>query len=204
LQTGRGESLEDTARTLSAYLHALVVRMRAQGRLEALAAAASVPVINALSDFAHPCQALADLQTIREYKRALDGVKLAYLGDGNNVANSLLCAGAMAGMHVTVGSPSGYEPIPQIVELAQKLGAQTGGHVDVTPNPLEAARGADAVAGERRRSRVARDDEGRSAATPAAVDPLGSQRRDWRTGGSPPGSGTLCRRRVVRLGPFAR
>jgi ornithine carbamoyltransferase len=141
----RGESLEDTARVLSTYLHALVVRIREQGRLEAVAAAAQVPVVNALSDFAHPCQALADLQTIREYKGALAGVKLAYLGDGNNIANSLLCAGAMAGMHVTVGSPAGYEPIPQVVELADKLAAANSGHVAITANPLDAARDADVV-----------------------------------------------------------
>ena len=141
----RGESLENTARVLSTYLHALVVRIREQGRLEAVAAAALVPVVNALSDFAHPCQALADLQTIREYKGALAGVKLAYLGDGNNIANSLLCAGAMAGMHVTVGSPAGYEPIPQVVELAEKLAAANDGRVAITANPLDAARDADVV-----------------------------------------------------------
>ncbi len=145
LQLGRGETVEDTARVLSRYLHALVVRTFAQSRLEALASAGTIPVINALSDFSHPCQALADLQTIREYKGGLQGLKLAYLGDGNNVANSLLCAGAMVGMHVAVGSPPGYEPIPQVVGIARQLAAETGGQVTVTADALQAARDADVV-----------------------------------------------------------
>ncbi|CAN5877197.1 ornithine carbamoyltransferase [soil metagenome] len=145
LQLGRGETVEDTARVLSRYLHALVVRTFAQSRLEALASAGTIPVINALSDFAHPCQALADLQTIREYKGGLQGLKLAYLGDGNNVANSLLRAGAMVGMHVAVGSPPGYEPIPQVIGIARQLAAKTGGQVTVTADALQAARDADVV-----------------------------------------------------------
>ena len=145
LQLGRGESVEDTARVLSRYVHAIVVRTFAQSRLETLAAAGSIPVINALSDFSHPCQALADLQTIREHRGTLAGLKLCYLGDGNNVAHSLLKAGALAGMHVAVGSPAGYEPIPQQVEIAEALAAETGGHVSCTADPLEAARDADVV-----------------------------------------------------------
>jgi ornithine carbamoyltransferase len=145
LQLGRGETIEDTARVLSCYLHALVVRTHQQSRLEALAAAGTIPVINALSDFSHPCQALADLQTIREYKSTLAGLKLAYLGDGNNVAHSLLQAGAMTGMHVAVGSPPGYEPIPQVVEAARRIASETGGSVAVTADPLAAARDADIV-----------------------------------------------------------
>jgi ornithine carbamoyltransferase len=145
LQLGRGETVEDTARVLSRYLHALVVRTFAQSRLEALASAGTIPIINALSDFAHPCQVLADLQTIREYKGSLAGLRLTYLGDGNNVANSLLRGGAMAGMHVAVGAPAGYEPIPQVVELASEVAVQTGGSVTVTTDPLEAARDADVV-----------------------------------------------------------
>ncbi len=145
LQLGRGETVEDTARVLSRYLHALVVRTFAQSRLETLASAGTIPIINALSDFDHPCQALADLMTIREYKGRLSGLKLAYLGDGNNVANALLRAGAMAGMHVAVGAPSGYEPIPQVVGIAEDLAAHTGGKITVTVDPLEAARDADIV-----------------------------------------------------------
>jgi ornithine carbamoyltransferase len=145
LQLGRGETVEDTARVLSRYLHALVVRTFAQSRLEALAASGSIPVVNALSDFSHPCQALADLQTIRERKGRLAGVRLAYLGDGNNVANSLLLAGAMTGMRVAMGCPPGYAPIPQVVTAAQTLAAESGGEIVVTADPLAAADGADAV-----------------------------------------------------------
>jgi ornithine carbamoyltransferase len=145
LQLSRGETVEDTARVLSRYLHALIVRTHQQSRLETLAAAGTIPVINALSDFSHPCQALADLQTIREYKGSFTGLKLAYLGDGNNVAHSLLQAGVMTGMHVAVGSPPGYGPIPQVVEAARRVAAETGGSVTVTADPLAAARDADVV-----------------------------------------------------------
>ncbi len=145
LQLGRGETVEDTARVLSGYLHALVVRTFAQSRLETLASAGTIPVINALSDFTHPCQALADLQTIREYKGALAGLKLCYLGDGNNVAQALLQAGAMTGMHVAIGSPPGYGPIPQVVQSAAAMATESGGSVMVTADPLAAARDADVV-----------------------------------------------------------
>jgi ornithine carbamoyltransferase len=145
LQLGRGETVEDTARVLSRYLAALVVRTFAQERLERLASAGSIPVVNALSDQAHPCQALADLQTIREHKGALEGLRLAYLGDGNNVAHSLLRAGALAGMHVAVACPSGFEPSATVVEQARAVAAGTGGSVDVTADPLAAARDADVV-----------------------------------------------------------
>lgn len=145
MQLGRGEALEDTARVLSGYVHAVVMRTWAQSRLEALAAAASIPVVNALSDFEHPCQALADLQTIREYKGSLAGVKLAWVGDGNNVAHSLLKAGALAGMHVAVASPPGYEPIPQVVDAARALAEANGGRVTLTTDPAEAAKDADVV-----------------------------------------------------------
>jgi ornithine carbamoyltransferase len=145
LQLGRGETVEDTARVLSRYLAALVVRTVAQSRLEALASAATIPIVNALSDTAHPCQALADLQTVREYKGGLAGVRLAYLGDGNNVANSLLRAGALAGMHVTVATPPGYEPIAQIVAGARADAERSGGSVTLTTDPEAAAADADVV-----------------------------------------------------------
>jgi ornithine carbamoyltransferase len=145
LQLGRGETVEDTARVLSRYVHALVVRTFAQSRLEALAHAGSIPVINALSDFTHPCQALADLQTIRERRGALAGQKLAYFGDGNNVAHSLLKAGALAGMQVAIASPAGYEPIPQVVDSAMEIAERTGGKIVCTADPLEAAADADVV-----------------------------------------------------------
>src|SRR5919201_878185 len=112
---------------------------------ELLAWAAAIPVINALSDFSHPCQALADLQTIRERKGHLAGLRLAYLGDGNNVSHSLLFAGAKTGMHVAVATPSGYEPIPQVVRRATEIAADTGGSVEITHDPAVAAKGADVL-----------------------------------------------------------
>lgn len=131
-QLGRGESIEDTARTVSRYLHALVVRTFAQDRLERLAAAGSIPVVNALSDHEHPCQAVADLLTIRERVGHLAGVHIAYLGDGNNVAHSLLLAAALAGMHITVVTPTGFAPDPGVVADAMALASKTGGRVEVS------------------------------------------------------------------------
>jgi ornithine carbamoyltransferase len=145
LQLGRGETVEDTARVLSRYLHALVVRTFAQQRLDALAEAGTIPIVNALSDFEHPCQALADLQTIRERKGELSGLRVTYLGDGNNVAHALLRAGAMTGMEVTVASPPGYEPDSGVVAAAEALAADTGGSVRVTADAHEAARDADVL-----------------------------------------------------------
>src|SRR5918912_2308863 len=145
LQLGRGETIEDTARVLSRYVHAIVLRTFAQEQLERLAAAGSVPVINALSDYSHPCQALADLQTIRERKGRLQGLRLAYLGDGNNVAHSLLFAGAKMGMHVAMATPVGYEPIPQVVRRATEIAAQTGGSVALTHDPAAAPKDADVL-----------------------------------------------------------
>ncbi len=129
LQLGRGETLEDTAAVLSRYVHGIVLRTFAQENLERLARGGTIPVVNALSDYSHPCQALADLQTIREGKGRLEGIRLAYLGDGNNVAHSLLFAGAKMGMHVAMATPVGYEPIPQVVRRATEIAAATGGSV---------------------------------------------------------------------------
>ena len=145
LQLGRGETVEDTARVLSRYLHGLVVRTFAQARLDALASAGSIPVINALSDQAHPCQALADLQTIREHLGGLEGRRLCYLGDGNNVAHSLLEAGALVGMDVVVGHPSGYAPDPAVVEHASAIAQRTGGRAGATTDPIAAATDADVL-----------------------------------------------------------
>jgi ornithine carbamoyltransferase len=145
LQLGRGETIEDTGRVLTRYVDAIVLRTFEQERLEVLAGTADVPVVNALSDFEHPCQALADLLTLRERIGALDGRTLAYLGDGNNVAHSLLLGGAKAGMRVRVATPPGFEPIPQIVQRATEIAAETGGAVEVTNDPVEAARRADAL-----------------------------------------------------------
>jgi ornithine carbamoyltransferase len=145
LQLGRGETIEDTGRVLSRYVDAIVLRTFGQERLEFLAAAASVPVINALSDFEHPCQCLADLMTIRERKGHLSGLTLAYLGDGNNVAHSLLLGGALSGMRVRVATPPGYEPIPQVMGRAEEIAEETGGAVEVLTDPADAAKGADVL-----------------------------------------------------------
>jgi ornithine carbamoyltransferase len=144
-QLGRGETIEDTARVMSRYVDAIVIRTFGQDRIEALAAASGVPVVNALTDYAHPCQALADLQTIREHKGTLAGLTLAYLGDGNNMAHSLLLAGAIAGMNVQVGAPSGFEPMASATARATELAAVSGGSVTVTSDPLAAAAGADVL-----------------------------------------------------------
>jgi len=145
LQLGRGETIEDTGRVLSRYVDAIVLRTFEQERLEVLAGAASVPVVNALSDFEHPCQCLADLLTVRERKGGLAGRTLAYLGDGNNVTHSLLLGGAKAGMRVRVATPPGFEPIPLVVNRAREIASETGGAVELTNDPFEAARGADVL-----------------------------------------------------------
>jgi ornithine carbamoyltransferase len=145
IQLGRGETIEDTGRVLSRYVDAIVLRTFEQERLEALADAASVPVINSLSDFEHPCQALADLLTIRERSGPLPGRILAYVGDGNNVAHSLLLAGAKTGMTVRVAAPTGFEPIPQIVQRAAEIAQETGGSIEVLPDPQSAVKGAHVV-----------------------------------------------------------
>jgi ornithine carbamoyltransferase len=145
LQLGRGETVEDTGRVLSRYVSAIVVRTFGQDRLERLAHAASVPVVNALSDFSHPCQCLADLQTIREKKGKLAGLTLTYLGDGNNVAHSLMFGGTKMGMHVRVGCPSGFEPFPQVVDRCNEIAEGTGGSLTVTSSASDAATGADVL-----------------------------------------------------------
>jgi ornithine carbamoyltransferase len=145
LQLGRGETIADTGRVLARYLDAIVIRTFGQERLVELAESSSVPVVNALSDLTHPCQGLADLQTIRERKGRLEGLALAYMGDGNNVAHSLMLGGAKCGMEVRVACPAGYEPSPQVVERSREIGAETGGRTIVTTDVAEAAGGADVL-----------------------------------------------------------
>lgn len=145
LQLGRGEPVADTARVLSGYASAIVVRTFAQALLDEMAAVADKPVINALTDDHHPCQALADLMTLRERFGTLQGLRLAYLGDGNNVAHSLMEAGGLAGMHVSVATPNGFEPDPAITDRAAELALANGGTVTVLHDPVEAVRHADAV-----------------------------------------------------------
>jgi ornithine carbamoyltransferase len=145
LQLGRGETIEDTGRVLSRYVDGVVFRTFGQERLEGLARTSTVPVVNALSDFEHPCQCLADLFTVREKKGELAGLTLGYVGDGNNVAHSLLLGGAKAGMTVRVATPLGYEPIPQVVQRANEIGEETGGAALVSNDPLAACDGADVL-----------------------------------------------------------
>ena len=145
LQLGRGEPISDTARVLSGYACAIAARVFEQTDLETMAEHATVPVINALSDLHHPCQALADLLTINERFGTLTGIQLAYIGEGNNVAHSLLEAGALAGMHVAVACPRDLAPRADIVQAAQLVAYENGGSVMVTDDPVEAAAGASVV-----------------------------------------------------------
>jgi ornithine carbamoyltransferase len=144
-QLGRGEPIEDTGRVLSRYVSAIVLRTFGHDRIEALAASASVPVVNALSDLVHPCQWLADLMTIREHRGNPAGQTITYVGDGNNVAHSILLGGALAGMHVRVASPEAYQPSSEIVQRAEALSAFSGGTVTVTDDPAAASVGADVL-----------------------------------------------------------
>jgi ornithine carbamoyltransferase len=145
IQLSRGESLADTAKVLTRYLDGLVVRTFDQASLEEWARHTTIPVINGLTDHCHPCQALADLLTIIEKKGHAKGLKLAYIGDGNNITHSLLEVGAKVGMHVTVGCPKGYEPDPRIVEAAKEEGRQTGARIEITHDPQIAANNADVL-----------------------------------------------------------
>ena len=146
-QLGRGEPVEDTTRVLDRQVAAIVWRTSGQDRLDAMAAASAVPVVNALTDMFHPCQVLADLMTVRERHGRLAGVTLAYLGDGsNNMAHSYLLGGANAGLHVRIGTPEGYQPDPEIFGRARELDGETGGSVTVTSDPAAAAEGADVLA----------------------------------------------------------
>jgi ornithine carbamoyltransferase len=146
-QLGRGETVEDTARVLSRYVHAIVIRTFGDDRITALADAATVPVVNALTDGFHPCQLLADLLTIRERHGRTAGLTLTYLGDAaNNMAHSYLLAGAIAGMHVRVAGPEGFDPDPAVLARAEELAATTGGSATALRDPVAAATGADVLA----------------------------------------------------------
>jgi ornithine carbamoyltransferase len=145
-QMGRGETIADTARVLTRQVAAIMWRTSGQERIEELAGAATVPVINGLTDEFHPCQILADLQTVIERFGSLAGRTLTYVGDGaNNMAHSYLLGGATAGMHVRVAGPAGYQPDPLIVARAQQIAAPTGGSVAVLDDPAVAAKGSDVL-----------------------------------------------------------
>ncbi|EES72709.1 ornithine carbamoyltransferase [Paenibacillus sp. oral taxon 786 str. D14] len=145
IQLGRGETIADTAGVMSRYLDGIMIRTFGHDKVVDLARYATVPVINGLSDLAHPCQVLADYQTLYEHKGKLQGLKLAYVGDGNNMAHSLMIGGAKLGVHVSVASPEGYEPDPQIVADAQEIAKATGAVIEVVRDPKAAVQEADAI-----------------------------------------------------------
>ena len=184
-QLGRDESLEDTGRVLSRFVEAVVWRTFGQERLEAMASTATIPIVNALSDLFHPCQVLADLQTIVERKGRTAGLKMTYLGDGaNNMAHSLALGGVTAGMHVTISAPDGFAPDPEVIADAEKRAAMTGGSVRLDADPQTASQGADVLVTDTWVS-MGQEDDGKDRRAPfrpyqinsellsvAAADPL--------------------------------
>jgi ornithine carbamoyltransferase len=166
MQLGREETIEDTSRVLSRYVDVVVWRTFAHARIEAMASVSSVPVINALTNEYHPCQVLADLQTIRERHGRLAGLTLTYLGDGaNNMAHSLLLGATTAGLHVRVSTPDGFQPQPEIVLDAKKRAAETGGSVTVLTDPRAAVDGAEVVVTDAWTS-MGQENDGKDRITP--------------------------------------
>lgn len=165
-QLGRDETLQDTAKVLSRYVEAIVWRTFGQDRLDAMASAATVPVVNALSDEFHPCQVLADLQTIAERKGTLHGLRLSYFGDGaNNMAHSLMLGAVTAGIHVTVAAPDGFAPDPAVVAAGEQRARATGASVLVTADAEAAAAGADVLVTDTWTS-MGQEDDGLDRRTP--------------------------------------
>ncbi len=140
-----GETIADTARVLSRYVDGIMARVFDHKDVEDLAKYASVPVINGLSDFSHPCQALADYQTILEKKGRIQGLKIVYVGDGNNVAHSLMIAGTKLGANVVVATPEGYEPDPKVIKWAEQNAAESGGSFELLHDPVQAVKDADVI-----------------------------------------------------------
>lgn len=145
MQIGRGEPISDTAKVLSHYVDAIMIRTFSHSIIEELAEHATIPVINGLTDLFHPCQALADLQTVMEQKGQLKGLKMAYIGDGNNVAHSLMIACAKMGMDISVAAPVGYEPDAKVSEAVMGYASESGAKVVITNDPVEAATDADVI-----------------------------------------------------------
>ncbi|MBU2591114.1 MAG: ornithine carbamoyltransferase [Nitrospinota bacterium] len=143
LQMSRGESIKDSARIFSAYLDGVVIRTFSHVEVEELAMTAMIPIINGLTDTHHPCQILADLYTIKSRLGRLEGVKIAYIGDGNNVVNSLMEGAAIFGMELTISTPKGYEPDADILKMSEEVAAEAGGKISLCRDPMEAARKAD-------------------------------------------------------------
>ena len=140
LQIGRGEPVQDTARVLSRYLDGIMIRTFEQAEVEALAEYGNIPIINGLTDFCHPCQVLADLMTIREFKGSFDGLKMCFIGDGNNMANSLIVGGLKVGMSVSIACPKDYRPPKEILDFAAKYD-----NFEITDSPAQAAKNADVL-----------------------------------------------------------
>jgi ornithine carbamoyltransferase len=158
-QLGREETLQDTAKVLSRYVDAIVWRTYGQARLSAMAETATVPIVNALSDQFHPCQVLADLQTVAERKGSLRGLRMTYFGDGaNNMAHSLMLGGVTAGMHVTVAAPAGFAPDPLFTAAAEHRAVESGASVTITADPIVAASGADVLVTDTWTSMAQEDD----------------------------------------------
>jgi ornithine carbamoyltransferase len=145
LQIGRGETVKDTALTLSRYLDGIMIRTFSHDEVLELAANASIPVINGLTDLLHPCQVMGDMMTILEHKGTLKGIKLAFIGDGNNMAHSLLFGGAKTGMDVVLACPKGFEPDEKIMQTAQQDALETGARLEMVRDPREAVQDADVV-----------------------------------------------------------
>lgn len=145
IQLGRGEPISDTARVLSRMVDGIMIRTFSHQEVLELAEFSTIPIINGLTDLLHPCQVLADLMTIQEHKGRLEGLKLAYVGDGNNMAHSLMFGGAKMGLHVVIASPQGYKPDPLIIAKAQADAKDNGGLVEVVDDPSEALKGADVL-----------------------------------------------------------
>ena len=145
LQLNRGETIADTARNLSRYLDGIMIRTFSHQDVVDLAEYSSVPVINGLTDLLHPCQVLSDLFSVKEKKQNLDGLKLTYIGDGNNMAHSLMFGGAKVGMDIVICSPSGFEPDPEITRLSRLDATKTGANINIQDNPFEAVQNADII-----------------------------------------------------------
>lgn len=145
IQLSRGETIDDTAKTLSLYLDCIMARVYDHTDVQTLAAYSSVPVINGLSDSFHPCQILADLMTIQEQKKKLEGLKLAWLGDGDNVCNDLMLGCSKTGISMTAACPKGYEPLDDVVELARSEGSRTGAEIKITEDPVVAVKNSDII-----------------------------------------------------------
>ena len=144
-QLGRGETISDTAKVLSRYCDVIMARVFAHSDIKDLAKYATVPVINGLSDLHHPCQIMADMMTIEEHKGRLEGLKITYVGDSNNVSNSIMQGCTIMGMNVTIGSPKGYTPVPEIMKNAVALSKEYGTKLEVVGSPAEAVRNADVI-----------------------------------------------------------